>query len=47
MNKVDKVKEEFIEYLSFLLSNKLNMAYSIRDLRKEVLDKIRDLENEE
>lgn len=39
-------KTEFIEYLEFLLSNRLHPEYSLNDLRREVEDKLKELKSE-
>jgi len=40
------LKEDYIEYLEFLLSNRLYPEYSIRDIRREVESKLKELKQE-
>ena len=38
--------KDFIEYLEFLISNRIHSEYSIVDIRREIEDKIKELKSE-
>jgi len=41
------MNKDFIEYLEFLLSNRIHPEYSLRDIRREIEDKLNELKSKD